>query len=84
MFKVCTCVYICSYACTANQLLLLSFKGTPYGCSDGYAVVTDSNWTLLCPPTEEVVLQSSLVINDELPDILAPPMRISIYNLVNY
>ena len=62
--------------------LLLTFKGTPLGCSDGYAVVTDSNWTLLCPPTEEVVLQSSLVINEDLPD--APSMRIGIYNLVKY
>ena len=66
----------CTYA-NANQLLL-TFKGTPYGCSDGHAVVTDGNWTLLCPPTEEVVLQTSLVINDDLPDTLAPAMRIGI------
>ena len=77
------CTYVCSYVRTANQLLLM-FEGTSYGCSDGYAVVTDSNWTLLCPPTEDVVLQSSLIINDDLPDTLAPSMRISIYNLVNY
>ena len=43
------------------------FAGSLYNCSDHRAIVTDSNWAVLCPPTEEVASQSLSLINDELP-----------------
>ena len=45
----------------------MSFAGSSYNCSDNHAIITDKNWTLLCPPVEEVALQASLIIDDELP-----------------
>lgn len=50
----------------------MTSEGIPYQCSDGHAVITNSNWTFSCPPTNEVVFHSSLIINDTLPDTLVP------------
>ena len=51
--------------------------GSLYNCSDHRAIVTDSYWTVLCPPAEEVALQSLSLINDELP-MLSPSKEIGI------
>ena len=62
----------------------MTSEGTPYQCSDGHAVITNSNWTFSCPPTDEVVFYSSLIINDTLPDILAPSKLTGIYSFEDH
>ena len=39
---------------------------TPYGCQDGHALLTNSSWTVLCPPSKEVALRS-LAVSDNMP-----------------
>ena len=43
------------------------FPDSQYNCSDHHAIITDSEWTMLCPPTEEVTLQSLSINSDEQP-----------------
>ena len=62
-------------ACSIVNYLLL--VGSLYNCSDHQAIITDSNWTVLCPPTKEVAFQALSLINDELP-ILSPFEEIGI------
>ena len=66
-----------------KQLLLIC-EGTPYQCSDGHAVITNSNWTFSCLPTDEVVFYSSLIINYTLPDILVSSKLTSIYSFEDH
>lgn len=46
----------------------LFWVDTPYGCQDGYALLTSDNWAVLCPPAEEVALISP-AISDNLPTL---------------
>jgi len=56
------------YVSYSNHLSLL-LTGSFYNCSDYRGIITDSNWTVFCPPTEEVAFQSILIINGDLPMI---------------
>ena len=69
-----TYIYIVKYLLV---MCIYLFAGSLYNCSDHRAIVTDSYWTVLCPPTEEIALQTLSLINDELP-ILSPSKEIGI------
>jgi len=40
----------------------------PYGCEDDVALATASNWVVSCPPTEDIVLRSPVIMT-KLPDL---------------
>ena len=45
-----------------------------YQCEDGHALITDDNWALFCPPNEEVVSRSTMVLN--MAPVLSPSVTI--------
>ena len=44
-------------------LFYVNWTDKHYQCEDGHALVTDNNWILSCPPNEEIISRSLLVLN---------------------
>ena len=47
-------------------------------CRDGNAVITESNWVVLCPPTDDVSSQAAVPVPGEPPELL-PSEEIGMY-----
>ena len=45
--------------------VIMHFSDRSYVCRDGHAVITNSDWVVLCPPTEDVTSQSTIIIPGE-------------------
>lgn len=41
------------------------FPDRSHACRDGHAVITDSDWVILCPPSEDVTSQATVPILGE-------------------
>ena len=40
-------------------------------CRDDRAVITDSSWVILCPPTEDVTSQAIITVSGEPSELLS-------------
>ena len=47
-------------------------------CRDGHAVITDSSWVVLCPPTADVTSQAAAPVSGDPPELL-PSEEIGTY-----
>ena len=62
-----------------HMLIHMKWKDENYQCDDGHALITDNNWVLLCPPNDEIVSLSPMVLN-EIPS-LSPSIAIGEYHI---
>ena len=64
------------FECFRESTIHVIFTDKTYECKDGHALIIDSNLTLLCPPNEEMLLQSPSVLN-RMPSLL-PVIRVGV------
>lgn len=51
-------------------------------CRDGNAVITESSWVVLCPPTDDVSSQAAVPVPGEPPELL-PSEEIGMYKITS-
>ena len=62
------------YPCSHIYINHLVYLDENYQCEDGHALITDDSWVLFCPPNEEVVSRSTMVLN--MAAVLSPSVTI--------
>ena len=76
LYNLKVCVYTNIFAWFRESTIHVIFTDKTYECKDGHALIIDSNLTLLCPPNEEMLLQSPSVLN-RIP-LLLPVTRVGV------
>ncbi|XP_065916878.1 uncharacterized protein [Dysidea avara] len=62
------CVAQESFTINDTNQYVVYLEDSPHGCEDGVALATADNWVVSCPPTEDIVSRSPVIMT-ELPDL---------------
>lgn len=61
---------VCQKCFLNIHVYVITFPDRSHVCRDGHAVITDSSWVVLCPSTEDVTSQATIIVPGEPPQLL--------------